>query len=262
MLVTSAPILFLLHLQLKAPTLPCNYNAGVQWTELPIGVHVMPCSTTTPMNPFQQWAGDTLTSNTMVASSITNAGTPGYCLGEAQEDPVTMTACKGSSGSDGTATKFMYNHTARTLGVAGNSNKCLNINHDTGPDVNFNRCPRAGITPPRVQARRQYDWLPLTSQLRSVFEPMLCLTLNRSKILTFIQPPCVWPSVPPPQPPWNGPSALLKGITILENVTAIPGYGADTWYPAEDRYDAIHPTIDLFQYYFIMVSTVSIFSIC
>ena len=212
----------------------CDYDAGVQWTALPLGAHVMPCASS---NPFQRWAGGTLrvAAGASVASSIANEGTPGYCLGVEHADPVTMAAC-GSNGTTGT--KFTYNHSSRSLGVAG-QNRCLNVNHNTGPDVNFERCPIAGVTPPHVQARRQFDWLPRTSQLRSVFEPTLCLTLNRSKILTFVQPPCRWPSVPPPQPPWSGASALLRGITLLENVTAIPGFGADTWYPSQNRSGAL-----------------------
>ena len=54
---------------------------------------------------------------------------------------------------------------------------------------------------------------------------------------TYVAPPCTWPSIPPTtdhQSPF-APSSLLKGVTLLANATAIPGYGADTWYPAEDR---------------------------
>lgn len=53
----------------------------------------------------------------------------------------------------------------------------------------------------------------------------------------YVTPPCTWPSIPPTtdhQSPF-APSSLLKGVTLLANATAIPGYGADTWYPAEDR---------------------------
>eukprot|EP00729_Bicosta_minor_P016197 gene16197-20681_t len=225
----------------------CNYNAGVQWTRLPLGVHVTPCSAAAPIDPYQQWEGDTLTSlDKEVASPVRNAGTgAAYCLGTSQEDPVTMSTCN-TDGSVADGVNFMYNHTARTLGVANNTEKCFNINHDTGPDVNFNRCPRA-ITPPHVRARRQFDWMPSTRQLRSVYEPTLCLTLNRSKILTYVEPPCIWPSIPPSTStalPWNRQSNLLKGIALLENVTAIPGYNADTWYPAEDRYGKLYSGFD------------------
>ena len=115
--------------------------------------------------------------------------------------------------------------------------------HFTFTHVHFHA--HATGTPPRVQERRQFDWEPRTSQLRSVFEPTLCLTLNRSKILTYIEPPCVWPSLPPPDDqPWTGPSPLLQGITILENVTAIPGYDADTWYPTQDRDGKLYSGFD------------------
>jgi hypothetical protein len=131
----------------------CKYNAGVQWTALPLGVHVMPCSTDTDntLDPLQKWAGETLTHSDgePIASAITNAGTPGYCLGVKQDDPVTMSPCtitvgSGFAGGDGggstsdkgvvntTGAKFVYNHVTRTLGIAGDPSKCLNINHDTG----------------------------------------------------------------------------------------------------------------------------------
>ena len=160
------------HAAPSPPTPPaCNYNPGIQWTELPLGVHVMPCAPSSggdTTDKFQQWAGETLQRD--VASALTNAGTPGYALGAEQRDPVTMKAC----GPAAPGASFRYNHTARTLGVAGSTSQCLNVNHDTGPDVNFERCPVPGISPPRVQARRQFDWDPRTSQLRSVFEPGLC----------------------------------------------------------------------------------------
>ena len=221
----------------------CDYDPGVRWSPLPLGLHVMPCSNAS--DPFQRWAGETLLGTGSAASSpITNAGAPGYCLGVERADPVTMSACSGPNGTQA-ATKFFYNHTSRSLGVVGATDHCLNVNHNTGPDINFEKCPIAGVTPPRVQQRRQFDWNPSTRQLRSVFEPNLCLTLNRSKILTFVQPPCRWPSVPPPEPPpWSGQSSLLQGITLLENVTAIRGYGADTWYPTEDRSGALFSGFD------------------
>ena len=158
-----------------------------------------------------------------------------------------MAPCSTTGSAAAGGVDFVYNHTARTLGVANNTEKCFNINHDTGPDVNFNRCPRAGITPARVQARRQFDWMPHTRQLRSVYEPTLCLTLNRSKILTFVEPPCTWPSIPPSTAtalPWSRQSSVLNGIALLENVTAIPGYYADTWYPVEDRHGKLYSGFD------------------
>ena len=216
----------------------CDYNPGVAWTALALGLHVMPCNRT---DPTQQWAGGTLTGSG--ASALRSAGAPGYCLSGDVADPVTMAACTNTA----PGTLFEYNHTARTLGVAGAGDRCLNVNHDTGPDINFERCPVSGVSPIRVQQRRQFDWLPATRQLRSVFETGLCLALNRSKILTYIEPPCVWPSVPPgggAGVPWAGASSLLAGITVLENVTTIPGYAADTWYPAEDRHGRLWSGFD------------------
>lgn len=63
----------------------------------------------------------------------------------------------------------------------------------------------------------------------------------------YVAPPCKWPSILPAQtrtsdiPPQ---STLLKGITLLENATAIPNYGADTWYPAEDRHGNLYSGFD------------------
>lgn len=58
----------------------------------------------------------------------------------------------------------------------------------------------------------------------------------------FVHPPCVWPSQPPDSP--FPQSSLLTGITLLENATAIPSYGADTWYPAEDRDGRLYSGFD------------------
>ena len=63
----------------------------------------------------------------------------------------------------------------------------------------------------------------------------------------YVAPPCKWPSILPAQtrtsdiPPQ---STLLNGITLLENATAIPNYGADTWYPAEDRHGNLYSGFD------------------
>eukprot|EP00941_MAST-03F_sp_MAST-3F-sp1_P001459 g1459.t1 len=51
----------------------------------------------------------------------------------------------------------------------------------------------------------------------------------------YIAPPCVWPNQPPSstfQPSW---SKNFNDIAILGNSTNIKGFGADTFYPAEDR---------------------------
>ena len=58
-----------------------------------------------------------------------------------------------------------------------------------------------------------------------------------------IAPPCTWPSSPPAGLPFAR-SATLAGIEILENATSIPSYGADTWYPAEDRHGDLFSGFD------------------
>ena len=60
---------------------------------------------------------------------------------------------------------------------------------------------------------------------------------------TIIKPPCVWQSTPPPGLPFAR-SKTLQGILILENASSIPNYGADTWYPAEDRHGDLFSGFD------------------
>lgn len=59
----------------------------------------------------------------------------------------------------------------------------------------------------------------------------------------FIAPPCVWPSHPAAGLPF-APSTALLGLTVLENATKIENYGADTWYPAEDRHGNLYSGFD------------------
>eukprot|EP01079_Euglenida_sp_SAG-EU17-18_P008161 gene8161-1458_t len=56
-------------------------------------------------------------------------------------------------------------------------------------------------------------------------------------------PPCTWPSRPPAPVPFPQ-SDLLKGVKLLENATAIPNYGADTWYPAEGLDGSLYSGFD------------------
>jgi hypothetical protein len=73
----------------------------------------------------------------------------------------------------------------------------------------------------------------------------MCLSLNRTKINPYIRPPCVWPSRAPPSSPFPIPtSATLGRIVVLENATAIPGYGADTWYPFEGADGSMYSGFD------------------
>jgi hypothetical protein len=50
------------------------------------------------------------------------------------------------------------------------------------------------------------------------------LSVNRTS--SYVQPPCVWPSKPPADVPFQL-SSVLRGIIVLENATSIPGYGAE-----------------------------------
>eukprot|EP01044_Picomonas_judraskeda_P007510 COSAG03_NODE_810_length_5761_cov_6.315613_3_plen_239_part_00 len=60
----------------------------------------------------------------------------------------------------------------------------------------------------------------------------------------YIEPPCEWPSRPPAGRVPFPASSSVAGITILENATAIKNYGADTWYPAEDRHGDLFSGFD------------------
>jgi hypothetical protein len=221
---------------------PCEYGKAAQYSAEATGVFVKQCSGT---DPTQSWGGATLAAPGGPPSPITNRGAPeGTCLSVATKDPISMAA----AGCGGTS--FVYSRANKTISVAGGSASssgskvvsaclgeggrcCLDLNHGTGPDVDFWACHPAGSA---SAGHQQFEFDAATGQLRAATNASLCLALNKTLMMPYIWPPCTWPSeAPAGQPPPFERSTRLRGITVLENATAIPHYGADTFYPAEDR---------------------------
>lgn len=84
--------------------------------------------------------------------------------------------------------------------------------------------------------------------LRVVANASMCLCLNRTRLPPeYIKPPCVWPSKPPGANASGVPfqqSPLLSDIMVMEDATPINGYGADTWYPAQDKAGNLYSGFD------------------
>jgi hypothetical protein len=168
---------------LTAAVPSCKYNGSTRWSKYPTGVFVKPCSAT---DATQRWLGSTLATTDGSPSPLTNAGAHAdVCLGTLERDPIMMEPCSGA--------KFLYNHSNRTIAVVGSvmGGKCLDLNHGTGPDIDFWACHDR--TSPDAK-HQQFDYNRTTGQLRPVTNSSLCLSLNRSKVLPYITPPCVWPS--------------------------------------------------------------------
>ena len=240
----------------------CDYGSagGIdRWEPEPRHVFVVACDKS---DPKQRWGGATLAGPG--ASKLTNEGAPKAtaCLGSAEHDPIGVTACAD-------APSFLYNHTNRSLAIADGSGRCVDVNHGKGPDIDFYSCHAPGMLD---LSHQQFAYDATTKQLINTVlssspsgtNRSLCLAVNRSAILPYILPPCVWPSEPAAGLPFED-STELVGITVLgailwplsrpdmidfslnfgphlgrlfraENATAIVNYGADTWYPAEDRH--------------------------
>ena len=86
----------------------------------------------------------------------------------------------------------------RTWGVPGQqidsrtARLCLDVNHGSGPDIDFYVCHAAAS--PDV-AHQQFYYIHATRQLQAA-NTSLCLALNRTKLLPYINPP--WCGPPPP----------------------------------------------------------------
>ena len=107
----------------------------------------------------------------------------------------------------------------------------------------------------------------------------LCLSLNRTLLPPYVETPCVWPNILPSATPSDTPSDTPSatsisstphvtthhvttqsvatnvgppsqsslfpgGILLVENVTIIPGYGADTFYPTESKTGVLYSGFD------------------
>lgn len=250
MIVSVRFVLAALPASLAAAPPPCEYGEAIKYTAEATSVFVKPCSVS---DATQRWAGDTLRQSGTY-STLTNAGSlEGACLGTSTQDPVSM--------DNGCDTQFFYNHSNRSIAVVESTGKlrprwrnqhashwqpseavgsCLDVNHGHGPDVQFYACHDG--TSGDLQ-HQQFMYEPESGQLRNAGNTSLCLALNRTKILPYITPPCTWPNRPAAGLPFEQ-STILRGITVLENATAIKNYGADTWYPAEDRHGNLYSGFD------------------
>ena len=236
---TSMLVLFAGGILSHAGTI-CDYDAPIRWSDHPTGVFVKPCSAS---DATQRWAGDTLTAAATTTSTLTNAGArPGACLGTRERDPVSIEEpCAGAL--------FLYNSTSRTVATATATGGllCLDLNHGTGPDIDFWPCHDAASPD---FAHQQFDFDAGSGQLRPLAPGLngsLCLALNRTAIPPYVAAPCTWPSAPPAADdgcPFPPSAALPGGLTVLENATSVAGFGADTWYPAEDRHGVLFSGFD------------------
>jgi hypothetical protein len=172
----------------------------------------MPCS---ELAATQRWSGGAL-SKPATASVLENDGAPleQRCLGIIERDPIGMVGCAA-------APHFVYNHSNQSIAIADGTGRCVDVNHGAGPDVDFYACHGPGG--PDV-SHQQFHYSKASRQLISAVNSSLCLAVNRSIVVPYIEPPCVWPSVPASGLPF-APSTQLVGIAVIENATAIKNYG-------------------------------------
>jgi hypothetical protein len=190
----------------------CNYAGVERWEAEPKHVFVMPCS---ELAATQRWSGGAL-SKPATASVLENDGAPleQRCLGIIERDPIGMVGCTA-------APHFVYNHSNQSIAIADGTGRCVDVNHGAGPDVDFYACHGPGG--PDV-SHQQFHYSKASRQLISAVNSSLCLAVNRSIVVPYIEPPCVWPSVPASGLPF-APSTQLVGIAVIENATAIKNYG-------------------------------------
>ena len=179
---------------------------------------------------MQKWSGTTLTKPGSGPSALTNEG---KCVTSAVADPVEVaTDCAhdttrwsfNANGSLSIAVEAAGTPAGKGVGA------CLDVNHGQGPDIDLYTCHSA-TSPDASHQLWKFDNASML--LRTSASKGMCLARNWTLLKPYISPPCVWPSVPPLGLPFAR-STKLRGVTVLENATAIVNYGADTWYPAED----------------------------
>jgi hypothetical protein len=173
-----------------------------------------------------------------VPSTITSSATgTTLCLSTISHDPVKVVPCAG----DGS--RWVYNRTNFTIAVAAAAQgtlvgkgvgACIDIMGGGGPAVDVWTCHPAGDSDAPNQ---QILYNATDRSLRSPHPALAgkCFTLNRTAENPFVRTPCDWPNRPRAGLP-VAQSATFTGVTILENATVIPYFGADTFYPAEDKH--------------------------
>ena len=222
--------------QQQQPVVPdCVYDGVVGWDGPRSFLALLACNVS---DPHQRWSGATLAHPTATASVITNGAT-GECLSTISHDPVRVVSCATDQ------TRWIYNASNHTIAVAvaargtlagKGMGACIDIMGGTGPAVDIWTCHPPGD---RDAPNQQLLYNRTDRSLRSPHPALAgkCFTLNRTAMNPYVTTPCRWPNRPPSQqlPVPQSPTAL-RGIIVLENATVIPYYGADTFYPAEDRF--------------------------
>ncbi|KAK7233827.1 hypothetical protein SO694_001000102 [Aureococcus anophagefferens] len=222
-MMASAPHHVLLLLTLSTAFDACSYDGRVSWDGPKAFLALLPCDAT---DPHSQWAGATL-SDGAAASEITNGAA---CLSTISDEPARVV-----SPCDATRWSLRANQTlAVTAAAAGTLvgkgvGACLDLRGGGGPTVELWTCHPAGD----ADAPNQQWTYEADGTIRSPKNPGKCVTLNRTAMNPYVATPCAWPNKPPSTAPPR--SDALRGVALLEDATPIPLYGADTFYPAEDR---------------------------
>ena len=182
------------------------------------------------------------------------------CLSTSLNEPMSIaTPCDGAL--------FLYNATNQTVSVVQESpgtirgkgeGTCMDI--DGGSRCNVIDLWSCHPSTNKDYTHQQWSYDIKTYSLKSMNTcgSELCLSLNQTLLAPYVATPCVWPNLLPnaaiasttttdsittsttstPNTNVNiGPpmQSLLfnRGLAIIDNITTIPEYGADTFYPSE-----------------------------
>ena len=216
----------------------CAYSGSVSWDGPRSFLALLACNES---DPHQQWSGATLTppaeATATATASVIVSGATGECLSTVSHNPVRIVPCAGDE------TRWVYNPGNQTIAVSTAAHgtlagkgvgACIDINGGTGPVVDIWTCHPPGD---RDAPNQMLVYNRTDQSIRSPHPALAgkCVSLNRTAMNPYVSTPCRWPNHPPQGLPVPQ-SSMLQGITILENATVIPYFGADTFYPAEDRF--------------------------
>ena len=225
--MTASALAVALVLACAAAFSPCAYDGRVSWDGPRAFLALLPCDAS---DPHAQWAGETL-SDGAASSAITNVAT-GECLSTISDEPARVVGpC------DGTRWSLRANATIAVAAAAPGTitgkgvGACLDLRGGGGPTVETWTCHPAGDK----DAPNQRWTFGKDGTLRSPNDASKCVVLNRTAMNPYVETPCAWPNAPPSTGAPVKQSETFRGIALLEDARAIPRFGADTFYPAEDR---------------------------